>query len=89
MSDVKVCEEKIYTHDEAALIVDFFEEVLDKYGLKIPSPEDDERGEENDAKLYGSVYSELLDNVEEKLCEMLTRQASGSIVVRDEFSGRI
>ena len=51
----------IYTRDEAMLIVEMFEDVLDTYNIKVPSPEDDEREPDNEAKLYGSVYSDLLD----------------------------
>ena len=61
----------IYTRDEAMLIVEMFEDVLDTYNIKVPSPEDDEREPDNEAKLYGSVYSDLLDNVEESLIEFL------------------
>ena len=50
----------IYTRDEAVLIVEMFENVLDTYNIKVPSPEDDEREPDNEAKLYGSVYSDLL-----------------------------
>lgn len=48
----------IYTRDEAVLIVEMFESVLDAYNIKVPSPEDDEREPDNEAKLYGSVYSD-------------------------------
>ena len=41
----------IYTHDEAMLIVEMFEDVLDTYNIKVPSPEDDERELDNEAKL--------------------------------------
>ena len=61
----------IYTHDEAAKIVDIFESVLDRYGISIPSPEDNQREQDNEAKLYGSTYSELLDDVENNLIDML------------------
>lgn len=63
----------IYTHTEAANIVDLFENVLDKYDIRVPSPEDDQRGEENDAKLYGSVYDKLLDDVENSLINLLVK----------------
>lgn len=66
-------ENVIYTHDEAALIVEMFEKVLDNYGIKIPSPEDDERESDNDAKLYGSVYSDPLDDVESRIIDLLPR----------------
>lgn len=49
----------IYTRDEAMLIVEMFEDVLDTYNIKVPSPEDDEREPDNEAKLYGSVYTPI------------------------------
>lgn len=42
----------IYTRDEAVLIVEMFENVLDTYNIKVPSPEDDEREPDNEAKLF-------------------------------------
>ena len=79
----------IYTHDEAALIVDMFESVLDRYGIKIPSPEDDERDPDNEAKLYGSVYSDLLDGIETNIISMLRSCQQGAEIVENEFSGSI
>ena len=61
----------IYTHDEAMLIVEMFEDVLSKYNISIPSDEDDEREEDNMVGLYGSTYSDLFDSVEEKICQLL------------------
>lgn len=78
---------KIYTHDEAAKIVELFEDVLGNYGIKIPSPEDDEREADNVAPLYGSVYSELLDGVENNLIDLLVRHKNADEVITDEFSG--
>ncbi len=77
--------DKIYTHNEAAEIVDLFEEILDYYGIRVPSPEDDEREEDNSAKLYGSVYSDLLDNVEDRLVSIIERAKAGDKVVEYEF----
>lgn len=79
----------VYTHDEAMLIVEMFEDVLDTYNIKVPSPEDDEREPDNEAKLYGSVYSDLLDNVEESLIALLNRHKKYTVIVTDEFSGTI
>ena len=79
----------IYTRDEAMLIVEMFEDVLDTYNIKVPSPEDDEREPDNEAKLYGSVYSDLLDNVEASLIELLEKHDEGTEIVTDEFSGTI
>lgn len=79
----------IYTHDEAMLIVEMFEDVLDTYNIKVPSPEDDEREPDNEAKLYGSVYSDLLDDVEASLIALLDRHKKHIAIVTNEFSGTI
>jgi hypothetical protein len=76
----------IYTHDIASQIVESFENILCQNGIKVPSPEDDEREEDNVAALYGSVYSDLLDEVEWILIEMLNR-AKDAEVVTYEYSG--
>lgn len=78
---------KIYTHDESAQIIELFELVLCNYGIKVPSPEDDERESDNEAVLYGSVYSELLDDVEAHLIKLLNRHNDTTVVITDEFSG--
>lgn len=80
---------KIYTHDEAMLIVEMFEDILAQHNIKIPRPEDDERESDNDAALYGSIYSNLLDSVEDKLIEILERHTLNTKVIRDEFSGTV
>lgn len=67
----------IYTRSEAADIVELFEMVLDKYDIRIPSPEDDEREPDNEAKLYGSTYFNLLDDVEARIASLLTRIGEG------------
>lgn len=82
-------EDKIYTHDEAMLIVEMFDDILSRYDIKVPSPEDDEREPDNDAGLYGSTYSDLLDGVEDKLIEILERHTLNTEVIRDEFSGMV
>lgn len=63
----------VYTHSEAADIVEMFEDVLDEYNIRIPSTEDDERDPDNDAKLYGTTYFNLLDRVEGKLLAVIKR----------------
>lgn len=77
----------IYTHDEAALIIEKFEDVLSQYGIHIPSPEDDERDEDNMVGLYGSTYSELLDSIEKQICSILSRCKNGEEIIENEFSG--
>lgn len=78
----------IYTHNEAAGIVNLFEEILDKHNIKIPSPEDDECSEDNSAALYGTVYGNLLDEVETILLEIIFQVQHGETdIVAYEFSG--
>lgn len=80
---------KIYTHDEAMHILEIFENMLCGYGIKIPSPEDDERDPENDASLYGSTYGDLLDDVESAIIDLLNRHKPNAEVIRYEFSGTV
>lgn len=82
-------DEMIYTHDEAMLIVEMFEDVLSKYNISIPSDEDDEREEDNMVGLYGSTYSDLFDSVEEKICSILARCKRGEKIIENEFSGTV
>ena len=76
----------IFTHDEAAEIVELFEDVLERYNITVPSPEDDERELENTARLYGTTYWELLDDVEFNLIHMLDRHSYDTHVVTNVFS---
>lgn len=82
-------DKRIYTHDEAAIIVEMFEHILSENNIKVPSPEDDEREADNDAKLYGSTYSDLLDNVEDAIIELLNKYDADTTIVTGEYSGRI
>lgn len=75
----------IYTHEEAADICEMFEGVLDRYDITIPSPEDDDREEGNGARLYGSVWSGLQEDVEARLVEIIGRVKNGEAVVQDEY----
>lgn len=70
----------IYTLDAASHIIEFFEDILGKHGIKVPSPEDDQREEENDAVFYGSVYGELSDQIEAFLVELLERRTTADVV---------
>ena len=76
--------DKVYTHSEAAVIVELFEDVLELHGVTIPSPEDYERGE-GDGRLYGSTYYGLMEAVEATLIEMATRVKKGAEVIEDVF----
>lgn len=80
---------KIYTRSEAAYIVEMFEEVLAEYNIHIPSPEDDEREEDNMVGLYGSTYYELLDSVEEAIIGLLEEKLPNTEVIADEFKPEV
>lgn len=60
-------ETELNPRQNARDIVDIFEDVLDEYDITVPSPEDDDREEDNAARLYGSVYWSLVDAAEEYL----------------------
>lgn len=77
----------INTHDEATRIVECLDEILCQYGIHVPSPEDDEREKENDVGLYGSVYGEILDEVEGTLISLLFRVKLGEEFEPYEYSG--
>lgn len=86
-------ENKIYTHDIAAQMVELFEDLLYEKGITVPCADEDEESERsedgNEACLYGMEYSTLLDNVEEYLINALDEKAQGAEVVKYEFSGTI
>lgn len=75
---------QVYTHDVAAQIIEEMENLLIERDIRIPSPEDDER-EEGDTGLYGSVYSDLLDNIEDILVKMLS--GTNAKIIEGIFSG--
>ena len=79
----------IYTRDEAAKIVEMFDDILCENGIKVPSPDDDQRDPNNDAALYGETYSQLLDMVEYSLIRMLNRHTMNAEVKRFTFSGEL
>ena len=85
----------IYTRDEAADIVEMFEMILFDNDVSIPSPEDDERDPDDRLGLYGSVYYDLLDAVEDRLLSIILRRGphgdtckSLTEVIAGEFSGK-
>ena len=93
MSKKKILE-PIYTRDEAARIVEMFENILVENGISIPSPEDDDRDPDDKLGLYGSVYSDLLDEVENALVKIIIRRGPHGDQIKDlnevitgEFSG--
>ena len=52
-------------------IVELFEEVLDKHGIMVP--DEDRTGDENEACLYGTTYSDLESDVISVLCRLILR----------------
>lgn len=77
----------VYTHDEATGILEAFENLLIDNHIVLPSPEDDDREEDNEAALYGSTYSDLLDVVEAILVDVAFRIKTGAEVIPYEYSG--
>lgn len=73
----------IYIRNETADILDMFDDVLTKHGIKVPSPEDDERDEDNDAALYGSVYYDLFDDLMYTLMHIVEQVRAGEEVITD------
>lgn len=87
--------EPIYTRDEAARIVEMFENILVENEISIPSPEDDDRDPDDKLGLYGLVYSDLLDGVENVLIGIIIRRGPHGDHIKDlnevitgEFSGK-
>lgn len=85
----------VHTHDTAALIVEKFEDLLDSKNIEITCSDPDEQAERhqdgNQASLYGTEYSELLDGVESHLVDMLEdfKRSGGQRYIRDVFSGNM
>lgn len=75
----------IYIRNETADILEMFDDVLVDNGIKVPSPEDDERGEDNGAALYGSVYYDLYDRVEYALLDIIKKVKAGEEVITDKW----
>lgn len=80
---------KIYTHDEAMLLVEMFDDILVQCDISVPSPEDDDRDPDNLLGLYGSTYGNLLDAVEAYLIDLLNRHTPSTQVIIDKFSGSV
>lgn len=77
----------IFTRDQAANIVEMFENLLEQNGITLPSPEDDEREPDNDARIYGSVYYGLVDDIEAILVDIAERAKANAEIVPNMFSG--
>ena len=75
----------VYIMNETADILDMFDDMLVDNGIKVPSPEDDERGENNEAALYGSVYWTLFERLENALLDIVEKVKAGEEVVTEEW----
>ena len=75
----------IFTREEAAEIVEKFEDVLVANDICVPSPEDDERDPDDMLGLYGTIYFRLVDYVESKIKEILERYQNGDDIITDIF----
>ena len=82
-------EKPIYIEDEAAAIVELFDDLLVDNGIKVPSPDDDQRDEDNEAALYGETYYMLTENIAERILEIIDRAKNGADVIEGELSGDI
>lgn len=76
----------VYTRDEAAAIVEAFDDILIKNNICIPSPEDDERDEDNMIGLYGTTYWDLVNFVEDCIQDILRQHKAGAKIVENQFS---
>ena len=75
----------IYIRNETADILEIFDNMLVENGIKVPSPEDDDRGEDNEAALYGSVYYNLYDEIEYILMHIVEQVRAGEEVITDRW----
>ena len=75
----------VYIMNETADILDMFDDMLADNGIKVPSPEDDEREEDNEAALYGSVYWTLFERLENALLDIVEKVKAGEEVVTEEW----
>lgn len=73
----------IFTHTEAANIVDLFEDLLDKFGIDIPDP--DRKESENPARIYGMTYFNLVSDVEQAIIKILEKNSQNPQIVTDIF----
>lgn len=77
---------KIFTHNIAAELIDIFEDVLDEHDITIP---DEEReGNDDEARIYGKVYTDLLYITEMALVRRIAPIVAGNDKYRlviDEF----
>lgn len=76
---------KIYTQTVATNIVELFDDILERYNIRVPSDEDDER-EPDAVGLYGTTYFQLLDDVEAVLIPILQSVTPNTEIVIGIYS---
>lgn len=87
MSDKNLKNGYVYTHDEAAKILDKIDDVLVKYDIRVPSPEDED-DDRHETGLHGSTYDELFNYVEDRLKAIIKVVQTGNyVIIPDKFSG--
>lgn len=79
----------VYTHNEAANIIDIIEKVLTDYDISVPSPEDDEREPDDKYGFYGSTYYDLLDDVEDRIIALLNRSGCQAQIITGVFGDEL
>lgn len=60
---------KIYTQEVATDIINAFEDLLDEHNISIP--DEDRKGDEGEARIYGITFAELLGKVECMVIELM------------------
>lgn len=79
----------IYTHDRACQILEFFDDLLVEQKIKVEAPPEEEaqRDPDNQLGLYGTPYSDLFDQVEGELVQMLGEKRPDTEITEGIFSG--
>ena len=74
----------IFTREVATDIVELFEDLLDKYDIDIPDEDREGYGDDNQARLFGGTYYELVEDVERMIIELMER--TGTNYKANEFN---
>lgn len=75
--------EKINAREWVAAICDTVEDMLSEYDIKIP--DEDRKGEENEACLYGHSY-DLVSDLVQKILELLTAEIKANPEAEYDFN---
>ena len=80
---------EIYTHDEAAMLIEIFDDRLIAADIYVPSPEDYERDPDDMVGLYGTTYGDLLEDVENVVIEFTIETSEGKDLSVDGYADKI